>query len=127
MERCSYRTSGKKSPGETQAREPTDQLCRGRKGQVQIPGEEEGRQELGLHTMHTLVVGDGLVSRIWPRKTAWVLDPGFATYSRQAAYPLPVRVKIMNEMASVGNISVLWSHDPDLGMAIKGVKAKVLL
>ena len=33
--------------------------------------------------------------------------PGFATYSRQVAHSLPLRVRIVNEMAPMGNTNTL--------------------
>ena len=45
------------------------------KRQVEIPGEEEGRQEF-MHSVRGQVSGDGLVYRILPGKTVMVLDLG---------------------------------------------------
>lgn len=128
MGRCSYRTSEKKPHGgaeETQAQEPTDQPYRGRKGKFRFQWRKKAGRSWVPHSSRTSVEGQACLQDL-ARKNSLGFRPGFSFYSRQVAHSLFLRVRIMNEMVSRGNINILWSHDSDLGMAIRGVKAKVL-
>lgn len=131
MGRWSCRTGRKKAHGraeEIQAQEPTDQLYRGRKGKLRC----QGRKKVGRSSC--TVSGDSSCNSVRGRASlqdfAWKnsdgFGPGFTTYSRQVAHSLSLRVRIMNDTVSRGNVNILWSHDSDLEMAIRGVKAKVL-
>lgn len=126
--RCSCRTSEKNLLGRLGPRSPQTSCTEAKNTKFRFQGRQKAGRNWAPHSACTSWGDGGRASlQDLAQGNSLALRPGFASSSRQVAYLLPVRVKIMDEIASVGTTSILWSHHPDLGMAIKGVKAKVLL
>lgn len=106
--RCSCRTRKKKphwGAEATQAQKPTAQY-RGRKGKFRYQGRKKAGRSWASHSSFTSVGRQANLQDL-AGKNSLGFRPEFATYSRRVAHSLSLRVRIMNEMISRGNINIL--------------------